>query len=442
MRWRCLPAVLLAVAAAGCGTSSKTSPHQTGASAASRAPSGPIEHLAPQASEQVLAAGSTILGLAENVRKAQLRAFVARYEGASDEEVRNEVLKQIAKSSPEVVNRGQFGEPTSLNQAHLRTQLTGGSEQPGEGQATAARTIDEIMGLVRGAGFQTLVGASAEPVGTLGGPESVPQVLDNAIANLSRAGLPAEAGRLRRFEKTLPSAPGSASAAYANEIEHIAHVANTATASAVSGGAASGQQYGTRVESVAQKLELSPPPTYAADVAAPPLDGDLKALAVSVGVVGVVPSRLPLLSQQIEAVDAAAARALTALGTGAGVAHHTAYSGRPVPLQPPAATATSTTPTTSESEPAHCGSTETLHNLEAAKVSCAVAKAALETMQGSPCGPRLLRLETPYVFECGQSGVEGLPNNGEVKCTRQETIVSCEVLEGEREIGRVNATLP
>jgi hypothetical protein len=394
------PLAALICAVAGCGTSGGPASQRSATTPAGATSSGPLARLSSSASRQLLAASTKLLELAEDARKTQLRALVTRYEGASDAEVRSEVLKQIANGSPEVVNRGQFGEPVSLNETSLHAQLGSGSaESP---QATASRAIGETLELVRGATFATLVGSSTGAVGTLTGPETVQQVLDGEIKDLTKAGLSPEAGRVRRVEAALPSAPATATSAYANEIERVAHVANTATASAVSGEPAAGQRDGAPVEEAAQKVELSPVPTYAADVAAAPLSGDLKALAVSVGVVGAIPSRLALLNRQVEAVDKTIASVLVAVGTGPSPARHAAFSGRPVPLpEPPSATSTQTT---APSPASQCGTQNTeefaAFNLSARNMTCSEAIAVLKTVKIEN-----EQYQPPPEYECSSDSV-------------------------------------
>jgi hypothetical protein len=395
------PLAALICAAAGCGTSGGPASQRSATTPAGVTSSGPLARLSSSASQQLLAASTKLLELAEEARKTQLRALVTRYEGASDAEVRSEVLKQIAKSSPEIVNRGPFGEPVSLNETSLHAQL--GSTSAASPQATASRAVGETLGLVRGASFATLVGSSTGAVGTLTGPQTVQQILDSEIKNLTKAGLSPEAGRVRRVEAALPSAPASAIAAYANEIERVAHVANTETASAVSGHPAAGQRDGAPVEEAAQKVELSPVPTYAADVAAAPLSGDLKALAVSVGVVGAI----ALLNRQVEAVDNTIGSVLVAVGTGASPARHAAFSGRPVPLPEPSPS-TSTQPT-APSPASQCGTQNTeafaAFNLSARNMTCSEALAVLKTVKIENA-----QYQSPPEYECSShsvpSGVE------------------------------------
>jgi hypothetical protein len=331
----------------GCSSSSS----KRFVSTSSEPNAGPLERLSKQTSQRLFAATQRISGLAEQARKAKLRALVARYDGTSDEVVRAEVLKEIASADPEVVQRGPFAEPTSLDRGRLQTSLAGAPE--GSVSFNAASAVTEILTAARGATFQTLVSTSPGSPGLLGRSETVPQVLDVAVQGLTQAGLSGEVARLRSFERSLPPAPEATRSAYATEIEHIAHMTNAAVASAVKAGSTRGSSYGQRISALALKLEQSPKPTYASDVASAPLAGELQAVAVSASVVAIEPSRLQELSQQIEATDATVAKVLRVLGTGPAAAHHTAYSGRPVPLQPPEppGSTTSTTSTTSSTQP-------------------------------------------------------------------------------------------
>jgi hypothetical protein len=367
------------------------------------------------------AADVTITGLAGSANERKLRALVAEYKAAPPP-TRDGILRRIAKLAPLAVNRGSFAEPVSLNETQLDARLSASTGASG-GSATATHAVNAVLASIRGAGFQTLVGTATGAVGTIGGPLSVAQYLNDDAKSLNEAGLTGEANRLLRAEEALPPAPAATQAAYAQQLESVVATANSASAAAVAAlrSEHSSPLYGNRVNSAAMKLELTPPATFASFSAAVKLRPVLKNLAVNLNVLLVGGHHVAELNEQLRTLGktvAAAVTGLTGPGSDCGActtaeAAHFAAPER-VTSCAPGARATS---------------------IIAHAVSCAVAVSALETYEGSPCG----HSEGP----CGQSGVEAVDNGqSAVECNRAGTKLACKVFAGGlggKPIGRVDA---